>query len=195
MAGLRFSLGLLATVLVTAIGADRCELALRTAKRSRCPSAAWKANVSIALLQGAGKSLPLTYVNAGANKGFSVAEYFAVAHTNICLKNVHPSRCIQYSMPLRGSHIAYRTYCLQNTLPIEHITNRTHCLKNALPQEYIASRAHCLKNTLPQEYIASYRTHCLHNTLPQEYIALRTPAAFNSQCPTSRTMTPWFLFY
>ena len=52
-----------------------CRRALSIAQRSRCPAGAWKnAQVSQALLAQAHEG-QLVYLNAGANKGFGVAEF------------------------------------------------------------------------------------------------------------------------
>jgi len=59
---------------------DRCSLAMVVARRSRCPSSLWKANASIALLEAHDTSAPLIYFNAGANKGFAVAEFLQRFH-------------------------------------------------------------------------------------------------------------------
>lgn len=57
---------------------DVCERALKVATHSKCPSAHWKDALSPLLWPNA--SEPLVYVNAGANKGFAVAEFMQRFH-------------------------------------------------------------------------------------------------------------------
>jgi len=54
----------------------RCARALLVARRSRCPSGVFKnERLSLALQQRQEPNSPLVYFNAGANKGFAVAEF------------------------------------------------------------------------------------------------------------------------
>ena len=60
-----------------------CDRALAVAKRSKCPSRHWKDAITAPLLlvaRAGHPGVPLTYVNAGANKGFGVAEFLQRYH-------------------------------------------------------------------------------------------------------------------
>ena len=61
-----------------------CERAVAIARRSKCPSSQWKDALASALVanhsSSSSTSTPLVYVNAGANKGFAVAEFLQRFH-------------------------------------------------------------------------------------------------------------------
>ena len=60
--------------------ATRCERALQVARQSKCPSSAWKDVLMPHLWVDEPSHGPLIYVNAGANKGFAVAEFLQRFH-------------------------------------------------------------------------------------------------------------------
>jgi FkbM family methyltransferase len=68
------------------ISKSRCARALAIARRSKCPSSRWKDVIASAIIAGSedpsssGDARPLVYVNAGANKGFAVAEFLQRFH-------------------------------------------------------------------------------------------------------------------
>ena len=73
---------LLLTLVDAAADTTACERALAVAKRSKCPSSHWKDALSPWLWANSSfrGDAPLVYVNAGANKGFAVAEFLQRFH-------------------------------------------------------------------------------------------------------------------
>lgn len=57
---------------------------LRSATRGKCPSGAWKDVVAPLLISGGAAKQTLHFVNAGANKGFAVADFLARFHKDGC---------------------------------------------------------------------------------------------------------------
>ena len=73
-------LALLALAAAAASPSSTCERGLALARRSKCPSSAWKGVLTDGLLNASSSGAPFTYVNAGANKGFAVAEFLQRFH-------------------------------------------------------------------------------------------------------------------
>ena len=73
---------LLLTLVDATADTTACERALAVAKRSKCPSSHWKDALSPWLWANSSfrGDAPLVYVNAGANKGFAVAEFLQRFH-------------------------------------------------------------------------------------------------------------------
>lgn len=65
-------------------------LALRYAAAGRCASAQWRDSIA-PLLLAESRSQPLTFINAGANKGYAVAEFLQRFHANGCKRGRCPT--------------------------------------------------------------------------------------------------------
>ena len=72
----------LAVVATLATDGTRCARALSIARRSKCPSSTWKDALAPLLWPNVSftADAPLVYANAGANKGFAVAEFLQRFH-------------------------------------------------------------------------------------------------------------------